>query len=105
MSLNSNEWKPVFSVNWYEDNPTVVYEFEVDEFDRVKGFGLDRIQSKNYKTIHLEMIGDKEISLLAANEVVEWFEQQMNDAEINWNITQSAFVKPRTIIVCCVYVN
>lgn len=91
------------TVNWYKDNPTGVFEFEVvGEFDGVNS--LKSIDSGliGRGKIHLEIIGDESISLIAANEVVEWFEYQIPDSEIDWNITQSTVVKPKMIMVCCV---
>ncbi|MDW0116166.1 hypothetical protein QTL97_04420 [Sporosarcina thermotolerans] len=91
------------TVNWYKDNPAIVFEFEVvGEIGGVKSMKPMDSGLIGRDKIHLEIIGDERISLIAANEVVEWFEHQLPDAEIEWNITQSTVIKPGMIMVCCV---
>jgi hypothetical protein len=79
---------------------TSVYEFKVDENERINP-QFDRssasVDLEPYQRLHIEIIGHYDSSLISINEVADIFEYKDYES-YEWNFTKTEFVTPNVLI-------
>lgn len=90
-------------INWYPDNPVTVYEFSVADDNNIVFNHTIEIKV-NANKVHLEIVGNEDLSLLAVEEIVNLFETHAGNLEIEWNVALSSIILPKRVLVCSVVV-